>query len=67
MSETDAQPAGSDDGPGDDTDPADVDNFIARWQKSGGSELANFQMFADELCDLLGLPRPDPSQEVGNA
>ncbi len=64
MSETDAQPARSDDGPGDDTDPADVDNFIARWQKSGGSELANFQMFADELCDLLGLPRPDPSQEI---
>ncbi len=64
MSETDAQPARSDDGPGDDTDPADIDNFIARWQKSGGSELANFQMFADELCDLLGLPRPDPSQEI---
>ncbi len=64
MSETDAQPARSDDSPGDDTDPADIDNFIARWQKSGGSELANFQMFADELCDLLGLPRPDPSQEI---
>lgn len=42
---------------------AAVDAFIDRWEKSGGSESANFQMFAGELCDLLGLPRPDPSEE----
>ncbi|MXW91648.1 MAG: class I SAM-dependent DNA methyltransferase [Rhodospirillaceae bacterium] len=50
--------------PGDDADPAAVEAFIARWEKSGGAETANFQMFADELCDLLGLPRPDPAQEL---
>ena len=42
---------------------AAVDAFIDRWEKSGGSESANFQMFAGELCELLGLPRPDPSEE----
>ena len=42
---------------------ADIGAFIARWEKSGGAELANFQTFANELCDLLDLPRPDPSQE----
>ena len=50
--------------PDDDTSPAAIDAFIGRWEKSGGSESANFQMFADELCDLLRLPRPDPSQEL---
>ena len=48
---------------GDKTDPQAVETFIARWEKSGGSESANFQMFAAELCGLLGLPRPDPSEE----
>src|SRR4051794_24670657 len=37
-------------------DPVDV--FIARWEKSGGAEQANFQSFIGELCDLLRLPRP---------
>ena len=60
MSAADEPAAPADDG----TDPAAIDAFIARWEKSGGAELANFQMFADELCDLLGLPRPDPSQEL---
>ncbi|MCY4396770.1 MAG: class I SAM-dependent DNA methyltransferase [Rhodospirillaceae bacterium] len=49
--------------PGDGADPAAVDKFIARWEKSGGAESANFQMFADELCDLLDLPRPKPTRE----
>ena len=44
-------------------DPAEVDAFIDRWEKSGGSELANFQLFAAELCDLLGVAKPDPSEE----
>ena len=60
MSEADTQPAPA----GDKTDPAAIEAFIARWEESGGSESSNFQMFADELCDLLGLPRPDPSQEI---
>ena len=58
MSEADTQSTSAGDG----TDPRAIDAFIGRWKKSGGSELANFQMFADELCDLLGVKRPDPSQ-----
>jgi hypothetical protein len=41
--------------------PADVEAFIARWGTSSGAERANYQLFLAELCDLLGLPRPDPS------
>ena len=48
--------------PEDGIDPAEADAFIDRWEKSGGSELANFQMFAAELCDLLGVAKPDPSE-----
>ncbi|HEV7280497.1 MAG TPA: DNA methyltransferase, partial [Pirellulaceae bacterium] len=36
--------------------------FIARWKDSAGAELANSQSFLNELCDLLGVQRPDPSQ-----
>jgi hypothetical protein len=38
-------------------------DFIARWQPSGGRERANYQIFLSELCDLLGVPRPDPTRE----
>ncbi len=52
--------------PGDDrTDHAAIDAFIGRWHQSGGAELANFQTFANEFCDVLGVPRPDPTQEQG--
>ncbi|MER2554942.1 MAG: type IIL restriction-modification enzyme MmeI, partial [Thauera sp.] len=40
---------------------AALDTFIARWQRAGGSERANYQLFLTELCELLGLPRPDPA------
>jgi SAM-dependent methyltransferase len=43
-----------------------IDRFIARWAKSSGQERANFQLFAAELSDLLGVPRPDPAQEDGS-
>jgi hypothetical protein len=36
---------------------ADPAAFIARWQKSGAAERANYQLFLSELCDLLGVPR----------
>ncbi len=58
MNETNAQTGQAEDG----IDAAEVDAFIDRWEKSGGSELANFQMFAAELCDLLGVTKPDPSE-----
>ncbi len=38
-----------------------IEDFIARWSASAGAERANFQGFAYELCDLLGVPRPIPS------
>ena len=41
--------------------PLDVEDFIARWRQSGGSERANFQTFANELTDLLGVPKPEPA------
>lgn len=39
-----------------------VEAFIARWQgREGGQERANYAMFLTELCDVLGVPRPDPA------
>ncbi|NBX30046.1 hypothetical protein EBR04_06330, partial [bacterium] len=47
---------------------AALDAFIARWGASAGAERANYQIFLAELCDLLGVPRPDPSvaEEAAN-
>ena len=39
-----------------------IDAFIARWAKSSGAERANFQMFAFELCSLLGVAAPEPAR-----
>ena len=38
-------------------------DFEARWQKSGGAERANYGLFLQDLCDLLGVPRPDPTTD----
>ena len=38
-----------------------VDDFISRWQGSGGSERANFQQFAIELTQVLEVPGPKPA------
>jgi len=38
-----------------------VETFITRWAASGAAERANCQPFLSELCDLLGVPRPDPA------
>ncbi|GJL97486.1 MAG: DNA methyltransferase yeeA [Hyphobacterium sp.] len=43
---------------------ADIEAFTARWRESGGMEIANTQPFLNEFCDLLGLPRPEPSKEA---
>lgn len=40
----------------------DVEGFIARWAPSGGSERANYQLFASDLAELLDVPKPDPAQ-----
>ncbi len=42
----------------------DVEAFIKRWKAArGGAERANYQMFLTELCEALGLPRPDPASD----
>jgi SAM-dependent methyltransferase len=39
-----------------------MDAFIDRWAHgAGGAERANYQMFLTELCDALGVARPDPN------
>ena len=40
-------------------------DFISRWQNTEGSgaELADFQSFLVELCELLGVPKPDPKSD----
>ena len=40
----------------------DTAAFIARWSGSGAAERANYQLFLSELCDLLGVARPDPTK-----
>lgn len=39
-----------------------IQAFIERWRDSGASERANYQMFLRELCELLGVDFPEPSQ-----
>jgi len=35
--------------------------FIEHWRDRGGLERANYQTFVNELCDLIGAPRPEPA------
>jgi hypothetical protein len=39
----------------------DVAAFINRWESSAAAERANCQLFLSELCDVLDVPRPEPS------
>ena len=41
--------------------------FIARWAAASASERANSQPFLCELCDMLGIARPEPTRETGYA
>lgn len=41
--------------------PDPVVAFIDRWSKASASERANYVMFLSELCDVLGVSRPDPA------
>ena len=38
-----------------------VSGFIARWKASGAAERANYALFLTELCEVLGVPRPEPT------
>ena len=39
----------------------DIAAFQARWLGNEGGERANKDPFLNDLCDLLGVPRPDPA------
>jgi hypothetical protein len=39
-----------------------IEAFILRWAASGAAERANFQSFITELCDVLGVDRPEPAR-----
>ncbi len=39
-----------------------IEAFITRWRASGAAERANFQQFAIELCDLIGVAQPNPTR-----
>lgn len=45
--------------------PVGVNSFIARWANASASERANSQLFLAELCDVLGVERPDPRLDSG--
>jgi SAM-dependent methyltransferase len=47
----------------------DLDLFISRWAASGGAERANYGPFLSELCRVLDVPEPEPTQpnEADNA
>lgn len=43
-----------------------ISDFITRWSTSAAAERANYQLFLCELCELLDVPKPDPSKaEIG--
>lgn len=50
-------------------DPGAIEAFIARWATADGTERANYQLFALDLCELLGVPKPNPANKAdgGNA
>jgi hypothetical protein len=37
--------------------------FATRWLRAGGAERANYALFLTELCDLLGVSRPDATTD----
>ncbi len=37
--------------------------FETRWKVAGGAERANYGLFLQDLCDLIGVPRPDPTTD----
>ncbi len=46
-----------------DVDTAAIDKLIADFEASGGSELANAQLFVERLAGALGVEQPSPARE----
>jgi hypothetical protein len=38
-------------------------DFAGRWLNTGGAERANYSLFLQDLCDLLAVPRPEPTTD----
>lgn len=38
-------------------------DFEARWKPAGGAERANYSLFLQDLCDLIDVPRPEPTTD----
>ncbi len=43
--------------------PVTYAEFDARWKPAGGAERANYGLFLQDLCDLIGVDRPDPTTD----
>lgn len=43
--------------------PDTLEAFIDRWKDAGGTERANYQLFLNELCEVLGLEKPEPARD----
>lgn len=41
---------------------AQIAGFVETWGKSAAAERANYQGFLYGLCDVLGVPRPEPAK-----
>ncbi len=39
-----------------------VASFVSRWSASAAAERANYQLFLTELCDLIGVAKPEPTK-----
>ena len=48
------------------TSPTAVAQFIERWEKSGGSEMANYALFLTELCDQILQVHPSCTEWLGD-
>jgi hypothetical protein len=40
---------------------SNIQDFVKRWASSGAAERANYALFLTELCDVLSVPRPEPT------
>ena len=40
-----------------------IEAFVERWGRSAGAERANYALFLTELCEVLGVPHPDPTTD----
>lgn len=39
-----------------------ISKFIRRWEVSGAAERANYQLFLSDLCEVLGVSKPEPAK-----